>query len=91
VDAGGLPTHNSMRIRFMPLIDVTQISGSGSGVNVPVAALTCVFVDKVAETPNMPHGQGPPGRWNVYMRLTDTCTGVPGGGGPILQALRLVE
>jgi Flp pilus assembly protein TadG len=91
LDAGGMPTHNTMRIRFMPLIDVTRISGTGSGVNVPVAALACVFVDKVAESASMLHGQGAPGRWNVYMRFTDTCTGLPGGGGPILQSLRLVE
>jgi Flp pilus assembly protein TadG len=79
------------RIRFMPLIDPTQVSGSGSNVTVPVAALACVFVDKVAQDPNRAHGQGPPGRWNVYMRLTDSCTGLAGGGGPILKALRLVE
>lgn len=91
LDPSGMATHNTMRIRFMPLIDVTQISGTGSGVYVPVAALACVFVDKVAESPSMPHGAGAPGRWNVYMRFTDTCAGLPGGGGPILQSLRLVE
>ena len=90
-DAGGMPTHNTMRVRFMPLVDITQVSGTGSSVSVPVAALACVFVDKVTESPGMLHGQGAPGRWNVYMRLTDTCTGIPGGSGPILQSLRLVE
>lgn len=92
-DGGDGPCLGSgnLRIRFMPMIDPSQVSGSGSNVNVPVAALACVFIDKVAENPGGAHGSGPPGRWNVYMRLTDTCTGLPGGGGPILKALRLVE
>lgn len=95
IDGGDGPClgSESPRIRFMPLIDPTQVSGSGSGARVPVSGLACVFIDKVAENPGAAHGQGPPGRWNLYMRLTDTCTALAGGsdGGPILNALRLVE
>ena len=57
-----------------------------------VIGLACVFVDKVSSEMSMPHGMmPPPGQWNVYVRLTDTCVGVSGGDGPILAAIRLVE
>ena len=80
------------RVRFMPVVRPDQVTGSGSGTQVPVAGLACVFVDKVATDMDKPHGMlPPPGQWNVYVRLTDTCVGIGGGGGPILKALRLVE
>jgi hypothetical protein len=51
-----------------------------------------VFVEKVSGHMDEDHGSPPPpGQWNVYVKLTDTCVGVGGGGGPILKALRLVE
>jgi len=87
-----LNNRTSDRVRFMPLIDPSQVTGSGSGTQVPVAGLACVFVDKVATHMDSIHGQAPPpGQWNVYVRLTDTCIGVGSGTGTILKALRLVE
>ncbi len=80
------------RVRFMPIVRPDAVTGNGSGTNVPVAGLACVFVDKVATEMSKDHGQDPPpGQWNVYVRLTDTCVGISGGDGPILKALQLVE
>jgi len=80
------------RVRFMPVVRPDSVTGNGSGTNVPVAGLACVFVDKVATHIDSIHGHAPPpGQWNVYVRLTDTCVGISGGDGPILKALQLVE
>jgi hypothetical protein len=87
-----LNNQNHPRVRFMPVVRPDQVTGSGAGTQVPVAGLACVFVDKVATDMSQPNGMlPPPGQWNVYVRMTDTCVGVAGGGGPILKALRLVE
>ena len=84
--------NNHPRIRFMPVVRPDEVTGNGSDVHAPVAGLACVFVDKVAGHMTEEHGMPPPpGQWNVYVRLTDTCVGVPGGKGPLLKALQLVE
>jgi hypothetical protein len=93
-DIGGtcLTNRDNKRVRFMPVVRPDQVTGSGSGTQVPVAGLACVFVEKVATEMSKENGQDPPpGQWNVYVRMTDTCVGVSGGDGPILKALRLVE
>jgi hypothetical protein len=58
------------RVRFMPLVDPSQVAGS------------------FEEEHGMPP---PPGQWNVYVRMTDTCEGVGSGTGPLLKAIHLVE
>ncbi len=91
-DGDCLGSNNTMRIRFMPVVKTDEITGTGGGVQGIVIGLACVFVDKVSSEMSMPHGMmPPPGQWNVYVRLTDTCVGVSGGDGPILAAIRLVE
>ena len=79
----------SPRIRFIPLVRPDQL---GLGPSAPVIGLACVFVDKVATDFNKGHGLDlPPPPWNVYVRLTNTCSGLAGGSGPILNALQIVE
>jgi Flp pilus assembly protein TadG len=96
IDPGGsipgcLGAADTWRIRFMPVVRPDQVTGNGNNTQATVVGLACVFVDKVAEDFGSPHGVGPNGRMNVYMRFVDTCTGVSRGGGPILKALQLVE
>jgi hypothetical protein len=87
-----LGSADSKRIRFMPIVKTDAVTGTGGGVKAPIIGLACVFVEKVATEMSMPHGMlPPPGQWNVYVRLTDTCAGLAGGEGPILKAIRLVE
>ncbi len=87
-----LGSADSKRIRFMPIVKTDAVTGTGGGVKAPIIGLACVFVEKVATEMSLPHGMlPPPGQWNVYVRLTDTCSGLAGGEGPILKAIRLVE
>ncbi len=75
-----LGSADTQRIRFMPIVKTDAVTGTGSGVKAPIINLACVFVDKVSTEMGVVHG-----------RLTDTCTGLAGGEGPILKAIRLVE
>ncbi len=79
-------------IRSVPLIDPESVIDTGSGLHATVSALACVFVEKVAECPTCSHGTGPPGRWNVYIRIV-TCPGLGAGDGDgtIPKILRLIE
>lgn len=70
----------------MPIIQTDDVTGTGGGVKAVIIGLACVFVDKASSHMTLPHGQDPPpGQWNVYVRLTDTCVGLAGGEGPILK------
>jgi len=87
-----LGSADTKRIRFMPIVKTDAVTGTGGGVKAPIIGLACVFLDKVSTEMSMPHGMlPPPGQWNVYVRLTDTCSALAGGEGPILKAVRLVE
>lgn len=91
----GQCTLNSTRIRALPIVRPDQVSGGGANVTAPIHTFTGVFVEKVSCSPTMPHGGGPAGRWNVYMRLmghTGFNAGNPGGpNGPLSKAIRLIK
>lgn len=88
---------NSTRIRSVPVIPPDQVTGSGANVNAPINSFTGVFVEKVSCSATAPHKAGPPGQWNVYVRLMPIgglepgAPVAPGGGGPLSRAIRLIQ
>lgn len=52
-----------------------------------------VFVEKVSAGPDLPHGSGPPGQWNVYVRFLGFRNGLYpiDGSSTQVKALRLIE
>lgn len=96
VDAPGSSTcvANSRRIRPFAVVNPTTIGGTGTGANADVVAMTSVFMDHVSDDFNTPNGSGPPGQWNVYLRLLGAAqggTGTGGAEGSLLQTVRLIE
>ena len=95
VTRGGQCTFDSPRIRALPIVRPDQVTGGGANVHVPIHAFTGVFVEKVSCSPTVPHGGGPQGRWNVYVRLmghTGFDPGTPvGANGPLSKAIRLIK
>lgn len=91
----GQCTLNSTRIRALPIVRPDQVSGGGANVTAPIHTFTGVFVEKVSCSPTMPHGGGPAGRWNVYMRLMGHTGFHPGASsgpnGPLSKAIRLIK
>lgn len=59
------------RIRPMPVTDPTTIQQSGQKARATVENFVGVFVEKVADAPDAPHGSGGGGQWNLYVRLLD--------------------
>ncbi len=90
-NSGGCAGPTNLRVRIMPVVRPDLVTGTGSNVHAPVAALVCVWIDKVAETPGGAHGSGPPGRRNVYVRLYDGCGGEGVGNNPFAYTLQLIE
>lgn len=87
---------NSTRIRSVPVIPPDQVTGSGANLNAPINSFTGVFVEKVSCSSSSPHKAGPPGHWNVYVRLMPLVglapgTPVPPGSGPLSRAIRLIQ
>lgn len=90
-DDGGCAGPGNLRVRIMPVVRPDLVTGTGSNVHAPVAALVCVWIEKVAQTPGGAHGSGPPGRRNVYVRLYDGCAGEGVGNNPFAYTLQLIE
>lgn len=88
-------TFDSTRIRAMPIVRPDQVTGGGANVNAPIHTFTGVFVEKVSCSPTTPHGGGPSGRWNVYVRLMGHTGFDPGPSsgpnGPLSKAIRLIN
>lgn len=90
-------TDTSTRIRAVPLVRPDQLANSGANVTGPIVGFTGVFVEKVSCSGTMPHKAGPPGQWNVYIRLMPFEGLYPGtslGGGasgPLSRAIRLIQ
>ena len=95
VARNGQCTFNSSRIRALPIVRPDQVGGGGANVTAPIHTFTGVFVEKVSCSPTMPHGGGPPGRWNVYVRLMGHTGFDPGAStganGPLSKAIRLIR
>ncbi len=89
--SGGCAGPTNLRVRIMPVVRPDLVIGTGSDIHAPVAALLCVWIDKVAETPAGAHGSGSPGRRNVYVRLYDGCAGEGVGNNPFAYTLQLIE
>lgn len=82
------------RIRPMPVTDPTTIEQSGQNARATVENFVGVFLEKVSVSADQPHGSGPGGQWNLYVRLLDgAVNGVGGGGNPhsLLKSIVLVE
>ena len=84
---------DSDRIRRIPLVDPNEVEPEGgANTRAKIASFAGVFVEKVSCSENVPHGGGPEGRWNVYVRLMGLT-----GSNPIdrddtlLKTIQLVE
>ena len=95
VTRNGSCTFDSPRIRAVPIVRPDQVTGGGANVNAPIHSFTGVFVEKVSCAPNMPHGGGPAGQWNVYVRLMGVTgigsAGAPDANSPLARSVRLIR
>mgnify|MGYP006284664889 CR=1 FL=1 len=78
------------RLRSMPITDPTTISNSGEGAHAGVNNFAPIFIEKVADSFDEPHGHGPAGQWNLYVRLIDGAVDGVGTGGQEDQLLKTV-
>ncbi len=93
------PAWYSKRHRAIPMIDPTSVTTNQDDAT--VVRWECAFVEKVADeyyrkgNVNNPtrNGDGPPGRWNVYVRFVRCSDGMNPGPetGSTLKTLRLVR
>jgi hypothetical protein len=87
----------SPRVRSAPIIDVTDISGSGANNTFEIKGVTGVFIEKVACNYSMNQFGGPAGNWNVYVRLMTTVGSGPNEseepptGNELSRFLQLIE
>lgn len=83
------------RIRPMPVTDPTTIQQSGQNARATVENFVGVFLEKVADAPDAPHGSGSGGHLNLYVRLLDGAVNGVGAaeGHPnsLLQSVVLVK
>lgn len=85
---------NSLRIRGIPLVDPGSPSGGGNNVEAMTTNMAAAFLEKVASAPDEPHRGGPPGQWNLYVRLLQDYAGATGIGtneDALLRRIVLVE
>lgn len=95
-DGTGSCVDDSERIRGIPLIDPSTPNSGGNSVRATTSNLAGAFMEKVASAPDEPHGGGPSGEWNVYLRLVQDYAGGTGVGtgsssGQLLKHIVLVE
>lgn len=81
------------RLRLVPLIDPSSVGESGSNTVATTSQLAMIFLEKVASGPDQPHGGGPSGQWNVYVRFAGGAGARPGGDfeNSLAKAIQLVE
>ncbi|MGH7563136.1 MAG: pilus assembly protein TadG-related protein [Gemmatimonadota bacterium] len=84
---------DSDRIRRIPMVDPNEVNpAGGANTNAVISNFAAVYVEKVACSENLPHGGGPPGRWNVYVRLMGFTGSHPiDRDDSLLKAIQLVE
>jgi len=91
---------DSPRIRSVPVVNPTTVTGVGSDVNTVITEFAGVFVERVACNYDLGEFGGPGGNWNVYLRIVNNTLGPGGagtgsgsepGGGTTLRVLQLVE
>ncbi len=88
---------DSPRIRAVPLVNPTTVTGTGADVSSTIVDFTGVFVERVSCNYDLGDFGGPNGNWNVYMRVVRTGTSGggggtdPGTGGTTLKRLQLIE
>lgn len=93
---GGECADGSPRIRLVPLIDPSTVADAGANTKATTSQMARVFLEKVASDWSQPHGGGPAGQWNVYVRFIGGAgSGAIAGGGDdsnsLSQVIRLVE
>jgi Flp pilus assembly protein TadG len=71
---------DSPRIRSVPVVNPTTVTGTGSDTNTEIVDFTGVFVERVACNYDLGDFGGPSGNWNVYLRIVNNTLG-PGGDG----------
>lgn len=83
----------SARLRAVPLIDPSTVSGGGANTSAETAHVGMVFLEKVASGPDKPHGGGPSGKWNIYVRFAGGAGARPGGefDESLAKAVQLVK
>lgn len=86
------------RMRVAPIIDTSNISGSGANNTFNVAGFTGVFIERVACRYDQGLWGGPEGQWEVYVRLYTANVGdsgddddPPGDDDSLIRYLRLIE
>ncbi len=92
------PEWYDIRHRMVPLIDPTSVDPTGTSPATMIG-MQCVYTEKVAESyydqfgQPTDNGDGPPGRWNVYIRFVPCSDGMnPGPStGTTVKTLRLVR
>lgn len=85
---------NSSRIRPLAVVHPGTIGGSGTHANADIVTMVSVFMDHVSDDYGTPNGSGPPGSWNIYLRLLGAAQGGTGTNGPegsLLQTIVLIE
>lgn len=86
---------NHPRVRALPYVDPTTLTGNGANSNAEVSQLSNVFIEKVAQNPGDPHkSSGGVGGYNVYVMIMTGAAGGEGVGedeGSQLKNIVLVE
>lgn len=72
---------SSPRIRSVPVVNPTTVTGTGADVTTTIVEFAGVFVERVACNYDLGEFGGPSGNWNVYLRVVNNTLGGAGGSG----------
>jgi len=70
----------SPRIRSVPVVNPTTVTGTGADASTVIVDFTGVFVERVACNYDLGDFGGPSGNWNVYLRIVNNSLGTGGDG-----------
>lgn len=77
------PEYTDMRVRAVPLVDPSTLTGSGDNSTAVVSNMAGAYLEKVAQCPeaSCPHkANGGVGGYNVYIRLVEAAANAVGRG-----------